>query len=77
MQDYFENGYKLEPLSGIWNQNEINVFIFPLEMINIATDSGKADLLPFFQYQNSHNRKVNKTEDIKAYKKAYYNNHKR
>ena len=85
MEGYFENGYRLEPLSGTWNQQTLNVFIFPLEMINIADKNGKIDLLPFLLYQNTHNEKVNKTADIKAYQKsyqktyqkAYYEKHKK
>lgn len=75
MQGYFENGYKLEPLCGNWNQQDLDVFIFPLEMINIATDSGKADLMPFFNYQNTHNEKVNKTANMKDYQKTYQKNY--
>ena len=75
MQEYFENGYQLEPLNGTWNQQTLNVFIFPLEMINIATANGKVDLTPFFQYQNGHNRKVNKTANMKDYQKTYQKNY--
>ena len=75
MQGYFENSYKLEPLCGNWNQQDLDVFIFPLEMINIATDSGKADLMPFFNYQNTHNEKVNKTANMKDYQKTYQKNY--
>lgn len=75
MQEYFENGYQLEPLNGTWNQRTLNVFIFPLEMINITSANGKVDLTPFFQYQNGHNRKVNKTANMKDYQKTYQKNY--